>query len=78
MSVVIRLARVGRKNKTLYRIVAACKEKPRDSSFLEVLGTYDPTDKQKAVVRKERVDFWVSKGAKASDRVRDLLKQVAV
>ena len=74
MSVVVRLSRAGKRNKPMYRIVAATKARPRDGRFLEVLGIYDPVREEKSVVKKERLAYWVSKGAKVSDRVRDLLK----
>ncbi len=69
----IRLARGGRKNVPFYRIVVTNHTSPRDSKFLEKLGTYNPlandTDEKKIVVNKERVEHWLSVGAKPTDRV---------
>ncbi len=69
----IRLARGGRKNVPFYRIVATNSTSPRDSKFLEKLGTYNPlandADEKKIVINKERVEHWLSVGAKPTDRV---------
>ncbi len=69
----IRLARAGAKKKPFYHIVAADSRSPRDGSFLEKLGYYDPMqpkDSDKRIVLKnERISYWLSKGAQATDRV---------
>lgn len=76
MSVVIRLSRHGTKSKPFYRVVAAHKEFPRDGRFLEVLGTYNPKDPtSKGKVNGERVSYWISKGAKPSRTVSQILKR---
>ncbi len=75
MTVAIRLSRVGRKGKSVFRIVAAPKFRARDGRFLEVLGTYDPTQEEKCIVKKDRIAFWISQGAQASDRVQGILKR---
>ncbi|MBL7684980.1 MAG: 30S ribosomal protein S16 [Deltaproteobacteria bacterium] len=75
MPVRIRLARHGAKKKPFYRIVVAYQESPRDGKFIEVVGTYDPrNDKQRCVLKQDRVDYWLSKGAQPTDTVSDLLK----
>jgi small subunit ribosomal protein S16 len=75
MAVKIRLTRIGAKKKPFYRIVAADSEAPRDGSFLEILGTYDPHQDPAGVeVKSERLAHWVSQGAQPSDTVRSLLK----
>ena len=46
----------------------------RDSSFVEILGHYNPRTKPALVdVNKTRVDYWLSKGAQPSDSVRTLI-----
>jgi len=46
----------------------------RDSSFVEILGHYNPRSKPAIVkVDKERVDYWIGKGAQPSDSVRTLM-----
>lgn len=76
MAVVIRLSRHGSKKKPFYRIVAADENFPRDGRFLEILGTYNPKDKEaKGSVNKERIDFWKSKGARTSETVGQIIKR---
>lgn len=78
MAVRIRMTRHGKRNDPFFRIVVADREKPRDGKFLEVLGTYDPNNKpQKIKVDKERVAYWISKGATPSETVANLLKTVS-
>jgi len=76
MAVKIRLARLGAKKKPYYRLVAANSEAPRDGKFLEVLGTYDPMQDPAAVkVQKEKVQYWLGKGAMVSESARAILKK---
>ncbi|HEY4716179.1 MAG TPA: 30S ribosomal protein S16 [bacterium] len=76
MAVVIRLRRVGRKNKDIYRVVVADKRFPRDGRFIEEIGFYDPNkDPADIRIKMERVDYWVKKGAQPSETVSSLLKK---
>jgi len=71
--VVIRLARFGRKKKPFYRIVATDSRKRRDSGWIEVLGYYNPlTEPSTVKYDEERLNYWLSVGAKMSERVRKL------
>jgi small subunit ribosomal protein S16 len=74
--VAIRLRRAGSKKRPFFRVVVTDARAARDSSFVEILGHYNPRSKP-AVVRvdKERVDYWLGKGAQASDSVRTLIKR---
>lgn len=79
MPVRIRLSRVGRKNVPLYRVVAAHKEKPRDGRFLEVLGTYNPKHKDKKLnIDKDRLQYWIQKGATLTPVIRTMLNKQAL
>ena len=70
----IRMRRVGSKRRPFFRLVVARSEAARDGSFLEILGSYYPRAKPaKIEVDRERVNYWVSKGAKPSDTVRTLI-----
>jgi len=70
----IRLARVGARKQPHYRIVVIEKERARNGRPVEVVGIYNPrTDPASVEVRRERVDYWVSKGAQVSDTVTRLL-----
>ena len=76
MATVIRLRREGGKNKPFYRVVAADKRSPRDGKFLELLGTYDPKQKNSTTkLNLDRIDFWVKNGALPSETVRSLIKK---
>ena len=76
MAVRIRLTRMGAKNKPYYRLVAANSEAPRDGKFLEILGSYDPMkDPAQITVHKEKVDYWLKKGARVSGSARAILKK---
>jgi small subunit ribosomal protein S16 len=74
----IRLRRTGSTKRPYYRVVVADSRAWRDGRFVEVLGHYDPR-KSPAVVKidAERAKHWISKGAKASDTVKSLLKKDA-
>ena len=72
--VAIRLRRAGSKKRPFFRVVVTDSRAARDSSFVEILGHYNPRTKPAIVdVNKERVEYWMSKGAQPSDSVRTLL-----
>jgi len=77
MSVVIRLARGGKKKQPFYRIVAADSRFSRDGRFLEVVGTYDPRSKD-TIVKKELAEKWIQKGARLSPTVKQLFSKQGV
>jgi small subunit ribosomal protein S16 len=74
----IRLRRTGTTKRPYYRVVVADSRAWRDGGFVEILGHYDPR-KDPAVVKidAERAQYWIGKGAQASDTVRSLLKRKA-
>ncbi|MBI4099751.1 30S ribosomal protein S16 [Candidatus Microgenomates bacterium] len=75
MAVKIRLTRIGKRNQPLYRLVAIDEHKKRDGRAIEILGAYNPDNPDNLVeVKKDRVDYWLSVGAKPSDTVKHLLK----
>lgn len=78
MSVRIRMKKMGRCHQPFFRICAVDKHRPRDGRVLEELGTYDPcvpeTD-ARALLRAERIDYWISVGAQPSDNVKVLIKK---
>jgi small subunit ribosomal protein S16 len=76
MGVKLRLARYGSKKWAYYRIVATDSRSPRDGRFLEQVGTYNPNENPAAVTLKhDRIQHWLSVGAKPSDTVGNLLKK---
>jgi len=82
MAVKIRLARGGQKKNPYYRIVVANNTAPRDGDFLEKVGTYNPMlekkDNNRVTLVKDRVDYWLSKGAKPTDRVAKFLAAAGI
>ncbi len=68
----IRLARVGKKKKPVYRIVVSEHTKDMYGNHLEILGNYNPHTKE-IVLKDERIKHWLSVGAQASDVVKNLL-----
>jgi small subunit ribosomal protein S16 len=78
--VVIRLARSGSKKRPFYHLSVADERNPRDGRFIERVGFYNPLargQEESIRVNLERVEYWVSKGAKTSDRVTKILKDFA-
>jgi small subunit ribosomal protein S16 len=75
MAVAIRLLRQGAKNKPRYRIVVCDSRFTTGGRSLEVLGSYNPFDKEKGLkVKVERISDWVKKGAILSNTLKKLLK----
>ncbi len=78
----IRLSRGGRTNLPFYRILVTNITSPRDSKFLEKIGTYNPLladDKENRVtVDKERAEYWLSVGAQPTEKVAKFLVALGV
>ena len=75
--VIIRMSRGGAKKRPFYRIVVTDSRKARDGRPIEYIGFFNPLAKkneEKVRLNLERVDYWLSTGARASDRVRFLVK----
>jgi len=78
VSVRIRMKRLGRKNRPFYRLCAIDQRSPRDGRVLEELGHYDPKCKEtdaRAILKGERIDYWISVGAQPSENVGVLIKK---
>ncbi|MBN1898090.1 MAG: 30S ribosomal protein S16 [Spirochaetes bacterium] len=74
MAVKIRLRRVGKKKQPYYRIIVTDSRFPRDGRFIEIVGFYNPLEKQVKLF-KEKISDWVKKGAKPSETVKNILKK---
>lgn len=73
----IRLRRAGSKKRPFFRVVVTDSQAARDSSFVEVLGHYNPrTQPETLKVNRERLDHWLRAGAQASDTVRTLVDRL--
>jgi len=76
MAVVIRLRKEGKKNRPYFRVVVTDKQSPRDGRFLELVGTYNPMGKDEGMKLKlDRIDHWVSQGAKPSETVASFIRK---
>lgn len=68
----IRLRRMGKHKNPFYRIVAIDSKKARDGAYIENLGHYDPL-KKNLQLKRDRIEYWLSKGAKPTDTVAKLI-----
>jgi small subunit ribosomal protein S16 len=78
--VTIRLARGGANKRPYYRIIVADRRRALNGNNIERIGFYNPlasAKEQKIKVDMARVEFWLSKGAKPTERVAQLLKQAS-
>ena len=74
----IRLSRTGARKQPQYRVVVIEKERARNGRPVEVVGTYNPRTSPASIeLKRERIDYWVSKGAKMSDRVSKIVSRPA-
>ena len=72
----IRLSRTGARKQPQYRVVVIEKERARNGRPVEVVGTYNPRTTPASIeLKRERIDYWVSKGAKMSDRVSKIVSR---
>jgi len=73
----IRLTRMGSKQKPFYRVVVADSRKPRDGSFIEKLGYYNPCREPAEIkIDLQKVEEWIKKGAQPSDTVVSLIAKL--
>jgi small subunit ribosomal protein S16 len=78
MAVKLRLKRMGRKNRSFFRLSAIDSRSPRDGRVIEELGYYDPCEKDAAkqfVAKIDRCKHWLDVGAVPSETVSSLLKK---
>jgi small subunit ribosomal protein S16 len=68
----IRLSRIGKRKKPMYRLIISEKARDPYGRSLEILGFYDPFKKE-LQVKKERIEYWLSRGAGMSPTVNNLL-----
>ncbi len=74
MAVKIRLRRSGKVNEPSHRIVVTDVRSPRDGRFIEIIGMYDPRHKTERL-DLERADYWLARGAQASETVAAIIKR---
>ena len=75
----IRLRRMGSKKNPFYRIVVADVKAPRDGSFIEEVGYYNPVaEPVELKMDAEKVTKWIKTGAQPTDTVRALIKKAGI
>ena len=75
----IRMRRMGSKKRPYFRVVVIDSRSARDSSFVEVLGHYNPRTKPETlVVDRDRLAHWLKQGARPSDTVRTLVGRLEI
>jgi small subunit ribosomal protein S16 len=71
------MTRAGRTNMAYWRIGVFDSRTRRDGKPIEYIGSYNPHAKKaedKLSIERERVDYWLSKGAQLTESVAALLK----
>jgi len=77
----LRFMRIGKKNRPYYRLCVVDVRRQRDGEYLEMVGVYDPLiqdDLKKIRLDKERIEYWISKGAQPTEGVFPFLKKAHV
>ena len=78
MAVKIRLKKMGRRHRPFFRVCAMDSRTPRDGRVIEELGTYDPMIREtdaRAILKGERIDYWLGVGAQPTPKVAVLIKK---
>jgi small subunit ribosomal protein S16 len=78
LAVILRLKRFGRLNHPTFRVVATDPRFPRDGRIIEALGYYlplMPRAQEQLKLNTERIQYWLSVGAKPSDTVAQMIEK---
>jgi small subunit ribosomal protein S16 len=71
----IRLARRGSNKRPQYRVVVSDSTHGRGGAIVENVGTYEPkSGERKVELKRDRIEYWIGKGASATDTVKSLIK----
>ncbi len=68
----IRLQRTGKRGQAYFRVVILEHTSRVKGKYLELLGTYNPHQKE-FKVKRDRIEYWISKGAQISPTVNNLM-----
>ncbi|MBI2909360.1 MAG: 30S ribosomal protein S16 [Chloroflexi bacterium] len=75
----IRLRRVGARKRPAYRVVVVDSRVPRDGTFVEVIGHYDPiTDPPTITVDQDKAQKWLTSGAQPTDSAARILAKLGL
>lgn len=73
----IRLRRMGARNRAFFRVVVSDSRNTPKASPVEEIGHYDPIQDPPVLnIDRDRVDYWVDQGARLSNTVKTLLRQL--
>ncbi len=72
----IKLQRIGKKKQASFRVVIA-EKRSKMSNPLEDLGFFNPHS-DKLEIKKERISYWLGKGAKPTDTIFNLLIKAGI
>ncbi|OGS45707.1 MAG: 30S ribosomal protein S16 [Elusimicrobia bacterium RIFOXYD2_FULL_34_15] len=75
MAVAIKLKRIGKTLKPVYRVVVIHSKKRCQGAPIEELGHYNPSNKKDIFLNMERINHWIKIGAIVSDTVKGLIKK---
>lgn len=68
----IKLAKTGKTNKKMFRVIISEKSRDPYGDVLEILGSYNPHSKELAV-KTDRIQYWLGKGAQMTATINNLL-----
>lgn len=74
MAVKIRLSQTGKRNRRQFRIVVVDESKKRDGKYVELVGHLNSAATPGLVLKKDRIDHWLSLGAIPTGSVKKLLQ----
>ena len=79
MAVKIRLMRIGAKKAPYYKVVVADSNAPRNSAYIDLIGTYNPmTEPAEINIDAEKAAKWIKNGAQPTDTAKALLKKSGI
>lgn len=72
----IRLRRMGSNRRPVYRVVVSDSKRTPTAAVLEEVGFYSPRTRPAEVkLDRERIEYWVGRGARMSETVASLMKK---
>jgi small subunit ribosomal protein S16 len=75
----LRLRRMGKKKKPIYKIVAADARSPRDGKFIESVGYYNPNmDPIEIKLNEKKISYWIDNGAQPTHTVNSLFRREGI
>lgn len=67
---------MGKKDQPFFRVVVADTLKKHEGAYIENLGWYNPlVAGDNYLIKQERLEYWLSQGARISSTVKNLMKK---